>query len=701
MKRRIITPNATLVQDFVYSQQALPTHKPIVQYIRQSTTKQLRRNKQSYELQDTDLRRNLLAMGWLDNDESIIKIDSDQGKSGTKRRDERGGLDYLYELLENDRAGAVAAFDVSRLYRVLSRAEYGAFCDLVLERKIPVVTASRIYWPTRTDNDQLSDDFKAAAAFIEDIIKGKLIAAKNRHIQYDASYGGHSIPFGYVVTGMSIDETERKFYVVYEPHATLIRWLYRRFKELDGSIPALGRELERLDFHFPPFTPDVTARVSIKADESGGYPLRNRQAIIGALTNRAYIGYYEYGGVLVSKEAHEPIVSMDDFMFAYERLSGVSLDGTETQERKQRERRYSGNGALLDGVVGSGEHAVYIIEGKYHARSEHNGFPKSELVVKVEKVDGAFARAMVHTLAGIQAEQDIHTAIYEQVTALQAEQAKHATDYAKAIARIDGEIAKSEMAQRVSKELGDEQGYRDNTKQLVQLRKDRQEIEQIRDRASQEVEDLEDCHNLIELALRDWKGLGIDRQKRLIRMLKVRANLVELSPHFVRLDVQIRMPVARYLTMYLHRSNGSRQFWNEQEDETLRAMFVSASKEEVMQALPSHSWVSICYRGYEKLGIRRTATKRDTLTYGDTLVMQDYGARVDVPVWTTRYQVGNEYADVPGLFWWASQDEDIVVAGLHNEVQILVDRIGGALVPIRLPVPSIWLEHVNAALLPV
>ncbi len=646
MKRKHITPNATLVQAFTYTQQALPIHKPIVQYIRQSTTKQLKRNKQSYELQDTDLRRNLLAMGWMDNDESIIKIDSDQGKSGTKRRDERGGLDYLYELLENDRAGAVAAFDVSRLYRVLSRAEYGAFCDLVLERKIPVVTASRIYWPNRVDNDQLSDDFKAAAMFIEDIIKGKLIAAKNRHIQYDASFGGHSIPFGYVVTGMSIDETERKFYTIYEPHATLIRWLYRRFRELDGSIPALARELERIDFHFPPFTPDVTARVSLPMATDGSYPLRNRQAIIGMLTNRAYIGYYEYGGVLVSREAHEPIVSMDDFLYAYERLSSLSLDGVETQERKPRERRYGGTSALLDGVVGCGEHAVYVIEGKYHARSEHNGFPKSELVVKVVDIDGAFARAMVNTLAGIQAEygeRGLHQAVYEQVTALQQEQKQHATDYAKAIARIDEEIGKSEMAQRVSKELGDEQGYRDNTKQLVQLRKDRQEIETIRDRASQEVEDLEDCHNLIELALRDWQGLGIDRQKRLIRMLGVRANLLELSPHFVRLDVQIRMPVTRYLIMYLHRSNGSRQFWNEQEDETLRAMFSTDSKEDVMQALPTHSWVSICYRGYEKLGIRRTASKADTLTYADIAIMRDYGARVDVPVWTTRRYVGNDY----------------------------------------------------------
>jgi DNA invertase Pin-like site-specific DNA recombinase len=162
-RRTAIEPGRTLVQTFTYTQQQLPTHKPIVQYIRQSTTKQLKRNKQSYELQDSDLRRRLVqGYGWQDNDAAIIKIDSDQGKSGTKRRDERTGLDQLYSLLEQDKAGAIAAFDVSRLYRVTSKAEIGTFCDMVMELQVPIVTFSRIYWPTTADNDQLQTDLKAA-----------------------------------------------------------------------------------------------------------------------------------------------------------------------------------------------------------------------------------------------------------------------------------------------------------------------------------------------------------------------------------------------------------------------------------------------------------------------------------------------------------------------------------------------------------
>lgn len=652
-----IRPNATLVPEFVYTQQALPVDKPIVQYIRQSTTKQLKRNKQSYELQDTDLRYKLVhGYGYPDSDKAIIKIDIDQGKSGTKRRDQRTGLEHLYELIENDSVGAVAAFDVSRLYRVLSRAEYGAFCDLVLAKGIPIITDARIYWPTRVDNDQLADDFKAAAMFIEEIIKGKLIAAKNRNIQHNFSYGGHSIPFGYVVLGQGSDSSERKFYTIYEPHAELIRWLFRRFRELQGSVPALTRELEQISFSFPPFTDDVIARVSLPVDVDGNYPLRNRQAVIGILTNKAYIGWYQYGGVLVSKEAHKPIVAMDDFMWAYERLSSVSLDGSQEVERKERAHNYGGDSALLDGVIYS-HHAmkqarkVYVIDGKYTARTHHNGFPQNELVVNVADIDTAFAMAMVDTLANLEREHDLHTTVYEQVKALKQEQKVTASKYGKSIARVDLAISNAEMAQHVSKELGDIQGYTDNTKELVQLRKDRIELVAKRDTASVEVEQLEECNDLIGQAIRDWQALGIGKQQRLVRMLGTSVNMVEIAHHFIGLQVTLQLPIARNLFVFIYRANGARTFWNSEEDKLLADMFPIASKEDVMRALPTHSWVSICYRGYEKLGIRRTASKTDTLTHTDLRLMLTTGACVDKPVWGT--QLPDTYGYAPGLLWGA------------------------------------------------
>jgi hypothetical protein len=80
------------------------------------------------------------------------------------------------------------------------------------------------------------------------------------------------------------------------------------------------------------------------------------------LSNVAYIGYYLYNGVLVSKEAYEPIVPMDDFLYAYSRLSDRTLDGETNESKPKVDRRYSvGINALLEGVLESDGRPVHAM----------------------------------------------------------------------------------------------------------------------------------------------------------------------------------------------------------------------------------------------------------------------------------------------------------------------------------------------------
>jgi hypothetical protein len=487
------------------------------------------------------------------------------------------------------------------------------------------------------DNDQLNDDFKAAAMFIEEIIKGKLLAAKYRNIQYNASYGGGAIPFGYVVDGLGDGSAERKFYRVYEPHAVLIRWLFKEFRNLGGNLPLLVRELERMDFRFPPFEQGITPYVGLLADEDGSYPLRTRKAVISALTNRAYIGWYIYGGVLVSREAHTPVVSMDDFQYAFERLSSTTLDGTEEQERKPRERRYGGASALLDGVVESNGIPVYVDGDDYDAVVQRNGFGRTDLSVPVQKLDAAFAMALVALLATLELKKEHSTAsaLYEQVKALQQEQEEQVSTLDKALARIDQEIANAEMAQRVSKKLGDEQGYSTATKELVQLRKDRVAIEAKIEQASNEASELAECQDLIECAVHDWQSMKMSKRKRLVRLVVASANLTKASPHFVRLDVTLAQPLSGSIVLYLYRTRGSQIKWTIDEDATLKESFPSATKEALLQTLPNRSWSSIVQRGYKLTGVWRSFTLEEKLTYSDMQLIESGLASTERPTWTT------------------------------------------------------------------
>ena len=99
----------------------LPTSYKIGQYIRQSTEKQVKKNKQSTALQDEDLRKKLIRYGW--DADNIVKFDNDQGVSGQKRIDQRVDMSKLYSMIARGEIRAVAAYDASRLFRDLTRIQ--------------------------------------------------------------------------------------------------------------------------------------------------------------------------------------------------------------------------------------------------------------------------------------------------------------------------------------------------------------------------------------------------------------------------------------------------------------------------------------------------------------------------------------------------------------------------------------------------
>src|SRR5258708_22521311 len=227
---RTIRPDAKLIQEFTYHQEQLPVDKPCIQYIRQSTLVQVKNNLQSKIQQDEMLRRHLIAYGWQDAD--IIKIEADQGKSGQKLRYQRKGLDDLYKLIESGKAGSMACYDASRLWRDTTHVWYNDFIQMCMKHSIPVIMHNRVYWPNnQQDMDALREDFRQAAYQLRHIYE-KVNPARLQAIEMGLSYGGHCVPLGFTIA-----ETEdRKYYVIYEPHAKLIRWLFKRYRELEGNL---------------------------------------------------------------------------------------------------------------------------------------------------------------------------------------------------------------------------------------------------------------------------------------------------------------------------------------------------------------------------------------------------------------------------------------------------------------------------------
>lgn len=82
-------------------------------YARQSTPAQVKNNSQSTEMQTDDLIEWLLKKEVDSN--RIMLFDADLGISGTKRIDERTGLQELVACIKLGRIKAVLVYQISRL----------------------------------------------------------------------------------------------------------------------------------------------------------------------------------------------------------------------------------------------------------------------------------------------------------------------------------------------------------------------------------------------------------------------------------------------------------------------------------------------------------------------------------------------------------------------------------------------------------
>src|SRR5207248_2642788 len=149
------------------------------------------------------------------------------------------------------------------------------------------------------------------------------------------------------------------------------------------------------------------------------------------------------------------------------------------------------------GILHSNEFPVYVMKGTYAARRDINRISSTVLAVEECVIDGAFNQVF-HSLVQ-QLNMEDRVVITSALAARIQEQTRQADEYKKSIARIDTEIHKEEMAQAVSKELGDEQGYRTATVQLVQLRKDRVELQAKLDHVGNESDELREVIDLTRI----------------------------------------------------------------------------------------------------------------------------------------------------------------------------------------------------------
>ena len=178
-----------------------------------------------------------------------------------------------------------------------------------------------------------------------------MIPAKNQ-VSRRGDWDGRPLAIGLIIF-----EGETKPHG-YEPQSEKVKYLFKRFKELNGRIGHLWREIARVRDLFPPYPENALA--AKKYMKEGPFGL-TRSGLVNLLTNIAYIGYWyhkEKGkSAIIIKNNNEAIVDEEDFWYAFNILSPTTITGEPNEQRRHKPlTRFTRVGtepaeALLDGIV--------------------------------------------------------------------------------------------------------------------------------------------------------------------------------------------------------------------------------------------------------------------------------------------------------------------------------------------------------------
>ena len=225
--------------------------------------------------------RSQAGEGW-----TIVKTGYDDGgiSGGTMNRP---ALQRLLADVESRRIDIVVVYKVDRLTRSLS--DFARIIEIFDARGVSFVSVTQQFNTTSSMGRLTLIVLLSFAQFEREVtaerIRDKIAASKRKGM-----WMGGVVPLGY-------DAVDRKL-VINEAGASTIRLIYALYLET-GSVPAVGRELERRGIQTRPRRPDV------ERSKYGGRFFRGHLSRI--LSNSLYIGEVEHKGARYPGE-HAPII---------------------------------------------------------------------------------------------------------------------------------------------------------------------------------------------------------------------------------------------------------------------------------------------------------------------------------------------------------------------------------------------------------
>jgi hypothetical protein len=117
-----------------------------------------------------------------------------------------------------------------------------------------------------------------------------------RKVTRRGEYAGRPLVVGFIVDRDKTSPTHGHF-IVYEPHAKVVRRLYARYRALEGRFNLLAAEVASMEYVFPDFEEWVSEldKSALRLKKvPGGYTI-SRVSLYHLLTAFEYRGWCKYG----------------------------------------------------------------------------------------------------------------------------------------------------------------------------------------------------------------------------------------------------------------------------------------------------------------------------------------------------------------------------------------------------------------------
>ena len=587
----------------------LPNKGMAFVYQRLSSHEQVKKHIYSVQAQD-DLAQSAKEDGY--SDDQIYVENRDLGISGTEGKDERAGLAYMIDQIEAGLVESVYVVDISRLFRdqtLINALEFGELCK---EQDVVIVTPHmrlnlndrmhmRIY---RMEAERAAEELEIMHTRLHG---GQKIKARQ------GCYCGGSIPVGYILDerkqiredGHMIDNPNHQKYQEYEPHARVVRKLFKLAQVPGQTVTQIINQCKREGVNFPPLSPEVASTPAnnmsfarSKKNADGGWPLTVAR-VRSMLKNPAYIGWWIWGKEVISRDNHPPIVDEETFWAAQKMF--------ETRHRPRQEHPPLPLSDLLYcGAHDTPKRMIYANpckEGKYPYYQCRNGRTGTHSTIRATYIDGPIAEAVISQCAYSELAEQVLDRLRDEYEQAEA----HRTTVEAERKRLEKQIENLEHNFANAKLTPERIGYieAEITKRRARLR-ELSDIGRVKtstpDKRRISAEDIKLVKSFLANLEQGWDAQPLRLKNAFFRLVLERV-VVWQEP--AKIEAKIIWQAGLEQKIIIHRPYFKpRRRWSDEEKAVLEKHFATATRDAILELLPSRNWRQI-RRKAKAMGIKR------------------------------------------------------------------------------------------------